>query len=77
MAPSRRPLVEKGDLARFTDLVVADPGAYYLTWNNTRELPAAALSLRDWIRMLAEEERSAPMPLARQSPETVLMVALA
>ncbi|NYJ11895.1 DNA-binding transcriptional LysR family regulator [Rhizobium leguminosarum] len=59
------PLVEKGDLVRFTDLVVPDPGAYYLTWNSTRALPAAALSLRDWIRMLAEEERRTPMPLAQ------------
>ncbi|MBB6224993.1 LysR substrate-binding domain-containing protein [Rhizobium leguminosarum] len=59
------PQVEKGDLVRFTDLVVPDPGAYYLTWNSTRALPAAALSLRDWIRMLAEEERRTPMPLAR------------
>ncbi|MBB2796785.1 UNVERIFIED_ORG: DNA-binding transcriptional LysR family regulator [Rhizobium pisi] len=62
------PLVEKGDLVRFTDLVVPDPGAYYLTWNHTRALPAAALSLRDWIRMLAEEERHAPMPLVRGAP---------
>ncbi|PDT00102.1 LysR family transcriptional regulator [Rhizobium chutanense] len=56
------PLVEKGDLVRFTDLVVPDPGAYYLTWNSNRELPPAALLLRDWIRGIAEEERSVPMP---------------
>ncbi|RUM06759.1 LysR substrate-binding domain-containing protein [Rhizobium chutanense] len=56
------PLVEKGDLVRFTDLVVPDPGAYYLTWNSTRKLPPAALLLRDWIRRIAEEERSVPMP---------------
>ncbi|MFS8145346.1 LysR substrate-binding domain-containing protein [Rhizobium sp. BR 249] len=59
------PLIEKGDLVRFTDLVVPDPGAYYLTWNSTRALPPAAASLRDWIRGIAEEERRVPMPCGK------------
>lgn len=60
-----RPLIEKGELVRFTDLVVPTPDAYYLTWNSTRDLPPAALSLRDWIRTMAEEEREAPAPYER------------
>ena len=56
------PLVEKGQLVRFTDFVIKAPGAYYLTWNSNRELSPAAITLRDWIRELALEERGGPCP---------------
>ncbi|WFU05544.1 LysR substrate-binding domain-containing protein (plasmid) [Rhizobium sp. CB3171] len=56
------PLVEKGELVRFTDLVIPAPGGYYLTWNSNRELSVAAETVRDWIRKLAAQERDTPMP---------------
>jgi DNA-binding transcriptional LysR family regulator len=62
------PLVKKGDLVRFTDLVVPAPGAYYLTWNSTRDLPRAAVLLRDWIRITADEERKATTPCGQHLP---------
>lgn len=57
-----QPLVERGQLVRFTDLLVPSPGAYYLTWNTNRDLSAAAIVLRDWIRRVAEGEREAAAP---------------
>jgi LysR family transcriptional regulator, glycine cleavage system transcriptional activator len=52
-----RHLIEEGKLRRLTDLMIPAPGAYYLTWNNNRELSAAAVVLRDWLREMAEQER--------------------
>lgn len=56
------PMVETGQLKRFTDFVIKAPGAYYLTWNSNRELSPAAVALRNWIRELAVRERDAPRP---------------
>ncbi|MGO7860170.1 hypothetical protein [Rhizobium leguminosarum] len=56
-------LVKQGQLVRFTDLVVTPPGAYYLTWNSNRELSPAATVLRNWIRMIAQEEKRSPCPV--------------
>lgn len=50
--------IAAGKLVRITDLVLPAPGAYYVTWNSTRDLSAAALQLLDWIREMAREERS-------------------
>jgi LysR family transcriptional regulator, glycine cleavage system transcriptional activator len=58
------PLVEKGELVRFTDLVIPSPGGYYLTWNSNRELTPAAGVLRDWVRKVAQEERKVMCPTA-------------
>ncbi len=44
-----KPLIDKGDLVRFTDLVLPSPGNYYLTWNDNRELSAAAKTLQSWL----------------------------
>ena len=41
--------IEAGKLVRFTDLSMPAPGSYYLTWNDNRELSAAAVTLRDWL----------------------------
>lgn len=61
-----RPLVERGELVRFTELTIPSPGAYYLTWNTNREPSPAAAVLRDWIRTIAAEEREAGL-LDRQA----------
>lgn len=42
-------LVEAGKLVRFTNLQLPAPGAYYLTWNDKRELSEAAKTLRTWL----------------------------
>lgn len=44
-----QPSIAQGKLVRFTDLEVPAPGAYYLTWNDKRELSEAAKTLRTWI----------------------------
>ena len=44
-----QPLIAAGKLVRFTDLEVPAPGAYYLTWNDKRELSEAARTLRTWL----------------------------
>lgn len=44
-----QPLIEAGRLVRFTGLEVPAPGAYYLTWNDKRELSDAAKTLRAWL----------------------------
>ncbi|MGY5775298.1 LysR substrate-binding domain-containing protein [Rhizobium sp. LEGMi135b] len=59
------PLVEKRELVRFTDLVIPSPGAYYLTWNSSRELSPAAETLRGWIREIAAGERETAGSTAR------------
>lgn len=56
------PLVERGTLVRFSDLIVAAPGKYYLTWNSERKLSGAAAILRDWILEQATITRSTPLP---------------
>lgn len=58
-----QPMIEAGHLVRFTDLVIPSPGAYYLTWNTTRELSPAANVLGDWVRTIAETERNAAPPV--------------
>lgn len=58
-----RHLIEEGKLVRLTELMFPAPGAYYLTWNNKRELSVAARVLRDWLREMAEPARKiAPRP---------------
>lgn len=44
-----QPLIDSGKLVRFTDMEVPAPGAYYLTWNDKRELSEAARTLRTWL----------------------------
>lgn len=44
-----QPLIAQGKLVRFTDIEVPAPGAYYLTWNDKRELSEAARTLRTWL----------------------------
>lgn len=52
-----RPLIQRGDLVRFTDLVLPAQGSYHLTWNTVRGLSGASHLLHDWIRVIAEQER--------------------
>lgn len=56
------PLLDEGKLVRFTNLLLPTSGGYYLTWNTSRDLSPAAITLREWIRDLAEKERAAPEP---------------
>jgi LysR family transcriptional regulator, glycine cleavage system transcriptional activator len=42
-----------GKLRKFTDLMMPAPGAYYLTWNASRDLSPAAIELRNWIMEIA------------------------
>ncbi|MDX8442427.1 LysR substrate-binding domain-containing protein [Mesorhizobium australafricanum] len=51
-----RPLIEEGKLVRITDLELAAPGGYYLTWNDNRTLSPAAELFREWLREVAREE---------------------
>lgn len=57
-----QPMIETGQLVRFTDLVIPSPGAYYLTWNTSRDLSPAATVLGDWIRTIAAAERKTAPP---------------
>ncbi len=63
-----RPMIDAGQLVRFTDLVIASPGGYYLTWNTSRDLSPAATLLRDWVRKIARVEREAIAYGAGPSP---------
>jgi DNA-binding transcriptional LysR family regulator len=49
--------IDEGKLVRLTDLELAAPGGYYLTWNDNRTLSPAAEILRSWIREIAAQER--------------------
>ena len=51
-----RSLVDAGRLVPFTDLRVAAPGSYHLTWNTNRPLGEATRTLRDWLIAAAEED---------------------
>ena len=62
-----RPMIEAGRLVRFTDLVIPSPGAYYLTWNTTRDLSPAAITLSDWVRKIARAEREVALPSGRHT----------
>jgi LysR family transcriptional regulator, glycine cleavage system transcriptional activator len=53
-----RPIIEGGKLVRFTDLQLAAPGGYYLTWNDNRSLSPAARTLRDWLFDTTRSETS-------------------
>ncbi|MFO1141150.1 MAG: LysR substrate-binding domain-containing protein [Amaricoccus sp.] len=44
-----RPLVEEGRIVRFTDLCIAAPGSYYLSWNTSRAPSDAVRVLQDWL----------------------------
>lgn len=57
-----KPLLDQGQLVRFTDLLIPSPGAYYLTWNTNRELSGAATILREWIRDISAGERAISLP---------------
>lgn len=55
-----RPLIEEGKLVKITDLELLGPGGgWYITWNDNRSLSPAAELLREWLREMAAEERSA------------------
>jgi LysR family glycine cleavage system transcriptional activator len=43
------PMIERGTLVRFTDLVIPTSGGYYLTWNDNRTLSPAAEVLKNWL----------------------------
>ena len=51
-----RALVDAGRLVPFTDLRVAAPGSYHLTWNANREVSDTTRTLRDWLVAAAAEE---------------------
>jgi LysR family glycine cleavage system transcriptional activator len=51
-----RALIDTGRLLPFTDLKIASPGSYYLTWNTNREVSDATRTLRDWLIAAAAEE---------------------
>ncbi|MER8760478.1 LysR substrate-binding domain-containing protein [Mesorhizobium sp. M0976] len=52
-----RHLIEEGKLVKITDLEVAAPGGYYLTWYDNRTLSPAAEVFRDWLRAISARER--------------------
>lgn len=51
-----RPLIETGRLVRFTDLRIASPGSYHLTWNANRPAGDAVATLREWLLATATAE---------------------
>lgn len=57
-----RPLLEKGELVRLTELMFPAPGSYWLTWSKDRKLSPAAIELRDWIHEQAAEEQAHALP---------------
>lgn len=59
------PLVERGELARLTDLCFPAPGSYWLTHSQSRSLSPAAMALRAWIHEEAATERARPGPVAQ------------
>lgn len=52
-----KPLIEAGKLVRFGTTRISAPGAYYLTWNDRRELSPAALALKSWLLHQASAEK--------------------
>lgn len=44
-----RPLIEKGRLARITNLSMPDPVGFCLAWNERKPLSPAAVILKEWI----------------------------
>ena len=52
-----RPLVDDGRLVKITELELAAPGGYYLTWYENRTLSPAAELLREWLREISATER--------------------
>ncbi len=43
------PLLASGELQQVTTAEVADPHAFYVTWNDRRPLRPEAVVLRDWL----------------------------
>ena len=43
------PMIDDGRLKKITKLSIDAPGAYYLTWNQNRELSLAAETLKSWL----------------------------
>lgn len=43
------PLVAEGKLSRLGDVEIPAPGAFYVTWNASRDLSPEAVALRDWL----------------------------
>ena len=59
-------LIARGKLVRLGELEIDAPGAYYLSWDESRELSPAAAHLRDWL--LETGAASTPSPSAAVSP---------
>ncbi len=59
-------LIARGKLVRLGELEIDAPGAYYLSWDESRELSPAAAHLRDWL--LETGAASTPSPSAAASP---------
>lgn len=51
-----QPLIEQNKLERFTDISIAAPIGYYITWHQTKSLSRAAEVLKKWILEQAERE---------------------
>ncbi|MFO1106060.1 MAG: LysR substrate-binding domain-containing protein [Amaricoccus sp.] len=51
-----RPLVEEGRIVPFTDLRIAAPGSYYLSWKADHAAGDAVGILRSWLLEMAEAE---------------------
>lgn len=56
------PMLERGELVRFTDLAFRAPGTYFLTWPRGRQFSPASELLRCWIHEQAEVERTRALP---------------
>ncbi len=52
------PLESAGTLRRLTDLALPAPGAYYLTWNDNRDLSPAAKTLKAWLMEITARMRA-------------------
>lgn len=48
-------LIADRKLTRLTDIEIPAPGAYYLTWNENRDLTSATETLRSWLVEMAVE----------------------
>ncbi len=48
-------LIADRKLTRLTDVEIPAPGAYYLTWNENRDLTSATETLRSWLVEMAAE----------------------
>jgi LysR family glycine cleavage system transcriptional activator len=55
-------MIAEGKLVHFSDLEMAAPGGYYITWNKDRDLSPAAETLLHWLIDTAWRDTDQPPP---------------